>query len=328
MIGVFKANNPLNNLFLLFYGLLLKIPELFIHPTVPLPQEMDGQVYRKLLQWLQPVGDGFPWVYSVIAFVLVYSQAVTLNSLVKHYKLMQVPNYLVGMTYLLITSLFPEWQTLSSPLVVNTCMIAVLYQLSGLFTHPKPKSTLFNIGLLIGLASFFYFPSMAFVLLLIAGLIFTRPFRINEWLIGLLGILAPYYFLAAWLYITDRWAMYELPAIQVVTPFFKETKMAYLAIGLLSILILAGFFFIRMNLRRQLVQTRKIWSLILLYFAVAFIVPFINVNNRFDYWILMVVPAACIGAAAFLYPDRKWFGWVFHWGLVAISVLIGFFLNG
>jgi hypothetical protein len=326
--GIFKANNSYNNFLLFFYGLILKIPGLFVHPEVPVPQEMDGNMFRKFIFWLEPAGTYFPWLYSLIAFVLVYTQAILLNNFAVKYKLMQTPSYLVGMSYLLITSLFPEWQTLSSPVIVNTFIVLVLYLLSGLFTAPNPKSVLFNIGLLIGLASFFYFPSISFLLLLIVGLMITRPFRLNEWIIGLLGVVTPYYFLSAYLFLTDKWSNYKLPTISVVTPFFKDSRWSYVAILMLSILIITGYFFVRMNLRRQLVQTRKIWGIVTLYFVIAFIVPFINVNDRFDYWILMAVPAACFAGAAFLYPQRKWFSLVFHWGLVALSVIMGYFLNG
>lgn len=328
MIGIFKRNNPFNNFLLLIYGLLLKLPGLFIHPSEPVLQEMDGNVFRKLLLILEPAGNAFPYLYSILSFALVYGQAVMLNKFVKDNKLMQSPSYLIGMSYLLITSLFPEWQTFSSPLIVNTFLIAVLQQLSTLNNSTHPKTSLFNIGLMIGVASFFYFPSASFLLLMIAGLIFTRPFRINEWLIGLLGAITPYYFLIAWLFITDRWNAYKIPAIHVAKPFFKDSTWSYIAIGMIVFLLIVGFFFIRSYQRRQLVQTRKIWGIIFLYLAISFVVPFINVTERFDYWILMAVPVACIVAAAFLYPERKWFGWFFHWGLVGLSVLMGYFLNG
>src|SRR5690606_29133654 len=177
-------------------------------------------------------------LYSILSFALVYSQAIMLNKFVKDNKLMQAPSYLIGMSYLLITSLFPEWQTFSSPLIVNTFLIAVLHQLSTLYNSTHPKTTLFNIGLMIGVASFFYFPSASFLLLMIAGLIFTRPFRINEWLIGLLGAITPYYFLIAWLFITDKWNTYKIPAIHVAKPFFKDSTWSYIAIGMIVFLLI------------------------------------------------------------------------------------------
>jgi hypothetical protein len=298
---------------------------MWLHPTVPEPQEMDGFLYKYLIRVLEPIGGtGF----SIIAFALVYLQAILLNNFTRKYKLMQTPSYLVGMSYLLITSMFPEWQTLSSPVIVNTCMIGVMFSISELFNTQKPKTILFNIGLMIGLASFFYYPAAFFLLLMIFGLILTRPFRINEWFIGLLGSITPYYFALSYLYLTDQKWKYDLPNIQVVKPFFIDSRWSYLAIGLISILFIVGFSFVRIHIRRQLVHTRKIWSLIMLYMLIAFFVPFINVNDRFDYWILVAVPIACWIGAAFLYPQRKWFGWCFHWGLVAISIVMGYFLNG
>ena len=73
MTGIFKANNSYNNILLLFYGLLLKLP-LFLHPKVPQPQQIDGFLYKALLDWLQPIGKGFPVVYSLLSFIVDHTQ--------------------------------------------------------------------------------------------------------------------------------------------------------------------------------------------------------------------------------------------------------------
>ena len=107
MTGTFKANNPYNTFLLLVYGILLKLP-MFLQPKVPQVQMIDGFLYRALLKWLQPVAGGLPVIYAIIAFGLLYTQAVSFNKLVNELRLMQKPNYLTGMSYLLLTSLLTE----------------------------------------------------------------------------------------------------------------------------------------------------------------------------------------------------------------------------
>jgi len=191
--GIFKANNPYNNFLLLLYAMLLKLP-IFLHPTVPPAQQIDGFLYKEFLKWLQPVGKGLPITYSIIAFVLLYTQAVYFNKLVNDLRIMQRPQYLTGMSYLLITSLFKEWNMLSSPLIICSLLIWVWSKMSGLYNNPKPKSSLFNIGIAIGICTFFYFPSLAFAALIIFGLAITRPFKLAEWLIALVGIVTRLFF--------------------------------------------------------------------------------------------------------------------------------------
>lgn len=326
MTGIFKANNPYNNFLLLLYAVLLKL-HIFLYPNIPQPQQIDGFLYRGFLSWLKPIGEGFPLIYSFITFILLYSQAIYFNKLVIDQRIMQRPNYLTGMCYLLLTSLFAEWNSLSAPLIINSLLIWVWAQMSGLYSNQKPKASLFNIGFAIGLCTFFYFPSLAFVILVIFGLAITRPFKLAEWLIALFGIITPYYFLLAIVFLTDKWKGYSFPGFAITSPVFNQSYWAYAAIVLVLIIAIAGIFYVQQNFRRQLIQARKSWNLIFLYLLVALFVPFVNATHTFEYWILCAVPLSALMAAAFLYPQKKWFPVAVHWLMVAFVIVINYFVK-
>ncbi len=326
MTGIFKANNLYNTFLLFVYGLLLKLP-MFMRPKVPQPQQIDGFLYKGLLKWLQLFGTSLPIIYPLIAYLLLFTQAVTFNKLVNDLRLMQKPNYLTGMSYLLVTSLFSEWNMLSAPLIINTLLVSVWARMSGLYNDQNPKTALFNIGVAIGVSTFFYFPSLAFAALIIFGLAITRPFKLAEWLMALLGIITPYYFLLAWVFLTDRWKGYKFPGFAVTAPKFNQTNWAYAAIIIVLFIFVIGFFFIQQNFRRQLIQARKSWNLVFLYLLVAIFVPFVNATHTFEYWILCAVPLSAILGAAFLYPTKKWFPSVLHWLMVAFVIVISYFVE-
>jgi hypothetical protein len=300
---------------------------MFISPEVPIPQQPDGFLYRVILRWIEPAGNTFPLIYPIIAFTLLYTQAIMLNKIVVNQRLLQKTTYLAGMAYLLITSLFTEWNHLSAPIIINSLLIWVLSELCKLHNNPNPKSLLFNIGIMIGLATFFYFPSIAFSLLVVVGLIITRPFRVPEWVMVVLGILTPYYFLISWAYLTDRMKEFDVPEIAITIPVLYKSAWAYGAIILIFLTQVVGTFFIQHNMRRQLVQTRKSWGLVFLYLLVSLLVPFLNETDDFEYWILIAVPLSVIASAAFLYPDRKWFAYFVHWGMVALIIIMQYFIN-
>ena len=324
--GTFKANNPYNTFLLLIYGLLLKLP-MFLHPTFPTPQQTDGFLFKALLAQLSIIGNSVPAIYPIISFLLLYTQAVTFNKLANDQRLMQKPNYLTGMAYLLITSLFKEWNILSAPLIVNSLLIWVWANMSGLNNNKNAKSTLFNIGIIIGVSTFFYFPSIAFAILIIVGLTVTRPFKLAEWLIALLGIFTPYYFLLAYVFLTDKWKGYKLPGFSVSLPRFYESRWALAAIIIVLVATAIGLFFIQQNFRRQLVQTRKSWNLVFLYFLVAVFIPFINTTHSFQYWILCAVPLSAFVGSAFLYPGKKWFPLLLHWLMAGFVIAFSYFVK-
>lgn len=324
MIGTFKANNPYNTFLLLIYGLLIKLPVL-LHPVVPVAQPNDGFLFKLLLQQLAGFGHTVPRVYAVISFFLLFLQALLFNNFANSQRLMQKPNYLAAMAYLLLTSLFPEWNMLSAPMVVNTFLIWVWASMGSLYNEKNPKSMLFNIGLALGLATFFNFPSIVFLLLIIVGLFVTRPFRFSEWLIPLLGMMTPYYFLLAYIFLTDQWQGYQWPQFLFSLPHLSLSRWSSAALAMLFIGAVTGLYFIQQNFRRQLVQTRKNWNLVFLYFLVALFVPFVNAADSFQYWILAAVPLSVFLACAFLYPTKKWFPQLLHWAMVAFIIAFSYF---
>lgn len=326
MTGTFKANNPYNNFLLFVYGLLLKLP-IFLTPNIPQAKPQDGILYKGFLNIMSPVGERLPVIYSFITFGFLFIQALSINMLVNSQRMHHKTNYLTGMSYLLITSLFIEWHSLSAPLIVNTILIWVLFRLCTLHNNPQARTTIFNIGFATSVATFFYFPSIAFVLLIMVGLTIARPFKLAEWLMGLVGIITPFYYFGSWLFLTEKWAAYNYPRIAVTLPRFHETNWAYAAMILILITLIIGSFFIYNNLRRQVVHTRKSWYLLFLYLFGAALVPFLNATHSFSYWILVVVPISAIAGSAFLYPDKKLFPLSMHWAMVLISIAVGYFLT-
>jgi hypothetical protein len=324
--GTFKANNPYNNFLLFVYAMLLKFP-IFLHPVTPKPQPSDGILYRSFLEWMTINVGNTPVLFSFLTFGLLVIQAIGFNKMVNDQRMMAKPNYLTGMSYLLITSLFSEWFVLSAALIINTILIWVWAKLCTLHNNPSPKTTIYNIGLVISFAAFFYLPALLFILLFIIGLAITRPFRLNEWLIGLVGVVTTFYFFAAWLFISEKWKTYTLPSISFSYPHFLQGRWAIITFIVLIFTMLIGIFFIQNNMRRQIVQTRKSWQLIYIYALVAAYIPFLNATHSFNNWILLAVPVSLIVASAFFYPERKWFPLLMHWGMVAITVAIGYFVR-
>ena len=296
-----------------------------MHLRAPQSQAMDGILYKKILLLLQPVSLGFSSVYNVFTFILILVQAIGINKISNDLKLHRQTNYLTGMTYLLVTSLFSEWFSLSAPLIVNTFLIWIWGKLCMLYNNPNPKSTIFNIGFVTGLAAFIYFPSLTFLLLIMMGIAIARPFRLQEWIMGLVGIIMPVYFFASYLYLTDNISGYNFPGFHLSYPHFFNNYWAYGALVLVGLATIVGIYFINKNISRQIVQTRKSWQLLFLYLTVAVFVPFINTGLNFTYWFLLTAPVAPIIAATFYYPHKKLFPELLHWCMFAIYIAVGFF---
>jgi hypothetical protein len=307
VIGIFKQKSPGNIVLLLIFGLLVKLP-LFIFPRQINPTGYDGALY----QWLAgalPAENSVP--ASFMAFSLLYIQALMINYLVNEFRMTTRQNYLAAMAYLLITSLMPEWSYLSSPLVASAFIIWMFIKIFHLYHTSSPRGDIFNIGLIIGISSYIYFPSASFILCAFIGLMILRPFRINEIVIFILGCLTPYYFHAVYLFLGDRLSLDNfLPQLEVRVPIMKSSLELAGSTLLLTIPFLLGGYFVQLHLGKMLIQVRKNWSITLLYLLLAFFIPFVNSNQTLNAWILLMAPFATFHASAYFFQRRNIFSYV------------------
>ena len=306
MISLFRQKTPGNVIVLLFFGFLLKAP-LFLYPKTPIATENDEDLYHALVKLISTAGPGSAFLASVIAFLLLYVQALMINYFMNAFRMTGKPSYLPGMAYLLITTLLPEWSFLSSPLVATTFILWVIIILFNLYNAQEAKGSVFNMGLLLGISSYIYFPSASFLLCFLLGIMVLKPFRLNEVVLFFMGCLTPYYFYGTFLFLKGNLNFQNfVPHVSVDVPDVKSSL--WLAIGTLFLTIpfLAGGFFVQSQLHKMLIQVRKNWSIILFYLILAFFVPFINTYTSFSNWILVAAPFACFHTATYFYPARKW----------------------
>jgi hypothetical protein len=328
VIGIFKQKTPANILLLLFFGLLIKMP-MFLHPHMATIQAKDGVLFHYILKFLEPAGKSTPIIYPAIAFILLFTQGMTLTRLINDYRMMSRTNYLPAMAYLLITSFFGEWNYFSAPLLINTLLIFVLGWLFKIYNHPKGKGIVFNTGLMIGVSTFIFFPSLTFVIWVLIALMIMRPFRINEWLLCLLGITTPYYFYGIYLFFTNQLKLDKvLPYLSVQLPSLQQSFWLAASALLLMIPFLSGGYFVQDNLRRMLIQVRKGWSIVLIYLLVAIFVPFVNTTNTFENWIIAAPPFAAFHACTYFYPPKKLFPLILFWISVAFVLAYQYYGPG
>lgn len=313
MVGIFRQKNPGNSILLLVYALILKFG-ILLKASPPLTQGEDHYLYKLLLRLLTPLH--LPaFVYGLTAFLLIFIQATLLNRICTDQKMLPKPNYLPGMAYVLLSSLFIEWNHFSAPLLVNTLLILIFYRMINLYNTNKPLSGIFNIGVLMGIVTLLYQPAIIFVAMLPISLFIMRPFRIREWITGLLGLTMPYYFLALEPLFTNQWNWkYLVPLITFDFPAMPSTFFITFSIILLVIPFVLGGYFVQDNLNKMLIQIRKGWSLLLLFLIISIFIILVNGGVNYVNWVFGLMPLATFHAATYYYAERKWYiSPIIHW---------------
>jgi hypothetical protein len=318
--GLFKQKSPGNLLLLLIMGVLIKWP-MFMHPYQPVSRPADGILFDLILNFFAPAGRSFNLFFPILAFALLFIQAVVLTRFINNQRMMNKATYLPGMAYMLVTSLMPEWNYFSAPLLVNSILLFILSGLFNIYNKQNAKAAIFNIGLALGIAGYVFISSLIFVLWILLALAVMRPFRLNEWMICLLGITTPFYFYAIYTVIDGTWSWQEfVPHITLGVPSLKQSAWLAGSVFLVMIPFLAGGYFVQENLRRVLINVRKGWSLLLLLLLASLLMPFVNTTGTFENWVMAMLPMAAFHACTYLYATWKPFPVILFWITVGFIV--------
>lgn len=322
MIGIFKQKNPANILLLLVFGVLLKLP-MFLHPHIPAGHASDGILFKKILQFLETTGHSNPSLYPSLAFALLFLQAIMLTGFINTQRMLSRPTFFPGMAYMLITSLLPEWNYFSAPLIVNTILLFVLSGLFKIYNQQNARGTIYNIGLALGVASFLFFPAITFIVWILLALAVMRPFKLNEWMLCIAGITTPFYFYAIYLFISDQWSWQHLwPYFTIGMPSIKQSVWLAGSAFLLIVPFLGGGYYVQDNLRKMLIQVRKGWSLLLLYLLGAIFIPFVNNSDTFENWVMAAIPFAAFHACTYLYSTFRIIPLLIFW--LTVAFILGY----
>lgn len=306
-------------------GLLLKLP-LFLYPSAPVAGPQEGLFYKALVGWLS--SGGFSFLGGVLSFFLLYVQALIINGIVNEYRMTTRHTFLPGLSYMLITSLLPQWSVLSAALMATTLILLAFAQLFQLYNKPSANTKIYNIGLLLGLASFFYFPSFLFGVAIISGLLILRPFRLNEIFLLLSGIITPFYFYAVYLFLYDGLTVEQLiSTLHIHTPGTRHSLWIAGSALFLIIPFLIGAYYIQSNLLKMLIQARKNWSILLLWLFFGLLIGFVNGGGSFTNWIVAVAPFAAFHACAYFFPPRKWVASFLFFAMVAFILVQQYVTN-
>jgi hypothetical protein len=317
VIAIFKQETPANIFLLLVFAVLIKLP-MFLYPHAAITKPGDSTLYKVISEFISPFSKTIPVIYPVLAFVLLFVQAIMLTRFMNAQRMISLQGYLPGVAYLLVTSLLPEWNYFSAPLIVNTILLFVLIALFKTYNQQDIRGSVFNIGLALGVVSFLFFPAFSFIVWILFALAVMRPFRLNEWLLCILGFTTPFYFYSVYLFIAGQWDWQNLlPHFSIGMPAIKQSAWLAGSAFLIALPFITGGYLVQDSLRRMLIQVRKGWSLLLLFLLGAFFLPFVNSGDSFENWILTAIPFAAFHASTYLYSSFRIFPMTIFWLSVA-----------
>ncbi len=307
MIGQFRSSHPLNILWLVIITILLRVP-------FALNWQLEAS--QPFLQLLQNLLIPHQY-YSNLTFFgnitltafLIFIQAFLFNLIVNKHNLLGKQTYLPALLYVIFCSLLVPFLTLSLPLVCNFFMLYIFNKLLQIYKQPDAIAPLFDIGLVIAVATIIYYPLAFLMIFGWACLIVLRPFYWREWLSSLIAFTTIMFFLAVYFYYHQNLGVFINMWQPFKTPinFFDNLNLNQFWVLIpLTIIILLGLFKLGGNFFKSFVLVRKGFIILLFMFLVLSVSFYLNPNFPINHFILLAIPIAFLMAYFFLNAKRKW----------------------
>lgn len=318
MVFLFRDKSIINIFFLVILSIGVHL-HFFIAAPLVIANSNDGVLSFLLTNYVA----GLPQtVLFILYHAIILVQAIRLNMVLSDLRMFQYNTYTTAMGYVLLSGILTQWGSISSALIANFLLIWLFIKLSRLYNHPSPKTLLFNTGLIVGLSVISYHPTAILILVVLFALAVVRPFRLAEWLILLMGILVPYYFLVSWLFLHDNLALFStfLPYLQWNLPFPEWNAALIIRFSVLVVTLLAGLYYWQLSNKRMVIQIRKNWGVMVVMLLILLPIPFIFLHAGIESAFLSLVPVAAFAGNAFSYPRRLILPNILFWLALLIVV--------
>lgn len=321
MLKLFQSYSPFSVIALLLATLVLKLFWI-IHPEGVLVLEHQN-AWALIVEGLQFILGKSNITMTFFAVVNLAGQALFFNRIANDADLFSMKNYLPALSYILFTSLLPEWNYLSASLISNWFLLFSLNGMLKLQSHASPRKIIFNIGFAIACAGMLSLPYLFLLFLLFVALSILRPFKFGEWVIGVLGFLTPFYFLICILFLTDRlpeilnWVPHN---IELISHFATDGLKPFICLGFALLMLVLGLFYLNANSEHMLIQVKKRWSIMIAGLIIGLTPLFFKEVGGQSLALPSLAFLSLIAANALIKRKKQWTGRILFYLFLAVLI--------
>jgi hypothetical protein len=304
IVNPVRSHSPVSLILIPLLGIVLWLPG-FLHP---------GQTIEEPFMPLYGSLNGFflahPLVGTITGFIILMGEAFLLNFLLQQHQILTRKNWLPALLTVVFGScssglLWPLPEQLAGLLI-----LAALYLLLGTYRQDRALSPIFNSGVLLGLASLFYFPAFLFFFFFFIVVIMLRPFVWREWLMLLIGFLLPFIYSGFWFFWNDQLEIstqvYLINPILDRSFFLKLDTSDYFLTAVTLLLIVVSTGRLLSSSLTSALKTKKGIGVMtwLMFFSLVVLLPAPNfASGSFRF---VIYPLAFLASNYFLAARRLW----------------------
>lgn len=305
MLSIFRNNQLLYSLFLVFYAGLLHLSTLVMPSTwAPSPA---GVLSMGVYEWL---GGYSGWPAELSALILLVIHAVGINYIVLNHRIGESQNQFSGLFYILLASIVPEMTHLSPTLMANTFLVIGLGQINHIQKGLPVSGVIFNTGFWIALSALFEPAYILFVPLVIAALNIHRGLVFKERLVLLCGAFMPWFLAGTWFFLNDKVEYFF--KLQLTEGFSWLNQSDVSSSSVISTAVLMGIVIVLILIRyssfqyKKTIQIQKKISILYWMLLIAGVTMLIQPGLDTTHWIAAAIPAGILLGLFFTQLEPRW----------------------
>ncbi|MDB5227276.1 MAG: hypothetical protein JWN78_1469 [Bacteroidota bacterium] len=197
MLSYFKTQRSTTIFVFVLFFILLKIPFFISAKLVPVAN------VQNLWNAVGILLSGSIFLNFLLAQVCLLLQAIAFNFLFHKANYHEGNSLIPGVYFVLVTSLIPQFNEFTVYIILGFILLWMFQTLLLITIKESTRFECFNLGFTGGLLVILNAHFILFIPFLLAMLFVMKPFRFNEYLMLLFGILCPVYLALSVSYLSD-----------------------------------------------------------------------------------------------------------------------------
>jgi len=322
-INYFKSSHPIVLLLLCVIGVFIWAGPIFIeNASYPIFSALP--FVQRIIVFFQSHSS----LFSALALFFLLLQSIYLNEISIKFNITPKNTYVTALVYFTIMSYLPEAHTFNQIIICNFFLIPMLSLLLRFYEETDAFSEAFYVGMLISLATMFYYPIILLVLFVFFSFIIFRLFSWREWFIVILGMIVPFLFVFTYFFWYNKIPFYfhswivVWKSLKIPTTLTNIQIVQYLSYG---IILLCSVVFMFSKVSTRTINTRKSIFSILWLFAFAVFLSLFESSNLVALVLLTALPASLLISNYLCYLKNKWLAELIFLCLLCEMILFKFF---
>lgn len=316
-ISVFKSNQKLVNILTVLLAICLWLPLFWTTNSIAI----NKYSLFDSISWINNV----KFLSYVFAVLLISAQAIYINHIVNHFKIIANNTHLVSLFFVLWCAANSSLLIVTPIIIANFFLLLAVHQLFNMYGAERVYSLAFNSGLLVAIAMLIYLPAVLFLPLLWVVLIYTKTPNWREFVISMVGFAVPVIFYLTYYLITNQLTtlLNDTPNNHLIflneqfsaSHFGRSFFYAIIVVGLLAVINLI------INIDKNVVKVRKLLLMVMLMILLFLCSLLINSFDYLATYLLLGLPFSILLANYFNQLKRVWLSELIFLGLIVTLIL-------